>query len=103
MTDIETNSETVIQEPGDDIKPKLHDSEISRLLDVVFGLDVIRFKELVSYDDKNYHVKVKPTSRNNYISSVHEQGYVLKVMNSMDSKRPVSSGKYFKLGTVHLT
>ncbi|KAJ8943391.1 hypothetical protein NQ314_009760 [Rhamnusium bicolor] len=38
------------------------------------------------YDDKNYHVIVE--SKNNNSGSICDDGYVLKFINSLDSKRP---------------
>ena len=42
-------------------------------------------KELVSYDDKNYLVKVYDEHNNPYVSEIWPHGYVFKVLNSLDS------------------
>ena len=42
---------------------------------------------MVSYDDKNYRVKVSPSYSNPHIPELWHAGYTLKVLNSMDSKK----------------
>ena len=48
---------------------------------------VTKIKEMVSYDDKNYHCTVATEHTNPYISELWPAGYILKVLNSMDSKK----------------
>ncbi|XP_023699949.2 hydroxylysine kinase [Paramormyrops kingsleyae] len=58
-----------------DSKPNLTQSQAEELLGRVFGLTVTQMKSLPSYDDQNFHIRVSEGSE-----------YVLKVMNSVDSK-----------------
>ena len=44
-------------------------------------------KEMESYDDKNYRVKVSPSYSNPHVPELWQAGYTLKVLNSMDSKK----------------
>ncbi|XP_069139819.1 hydroxylysine kinase-like [Argopecten irradians] len=85
----ETKPEVLLQEKGEIIKPLIPEGVVEDLVKNIYGLDVIRFKELNSYDDRNYHVTVHDQSRNPHIPKVWEDGYILKILNSMDSKRPV--------------
>ena len=48
---------------------------------------VTEIKEMVSYDDKNYRVKVASKHSNPHITELWHGGYTLKVLNSMDSKK----------------
>ena len=50
-------------------------------------LQVTEIKEMVSYDDKNYRVKVAAEHSNPHITELWHAGYTLKVLNSMDSKK----------------
>ncbi|XP_021366932.1 hydroxylysine kinase-like isoform X2 [Mizuhopecten yessoensis] len=43
-------------------------------------------RELNSYDDRNYHVNVSKETTNEHIGHVCIHGYVLKVLNSLDSR-----------------
>lgn len=42
-------------------------------------------QELNGYDDKNFHIKEDPNVKNPLITTHCPHGYVLKIMNSMDS------------------
>ncbi|XP_066565189.1 hydroxylysine kinase isoform X2 [Amia ocellicauda] len=59
------------------IKPCLSETQASELVGRVFGLHVDRIHPLPSYDDQNFHVVVSGGGE-----------YVLKIMNSMDSRDP---------------
>lgn len=58
-----------------DSKPDLTQSQAVEILGRVFGLTVTQMKPLPSYDDQNFHVTASDGSE-----------YVLKIMNSVDSK-----------------
>jgi hydroxylysine kinase len=51
-------------QPGQSIKPNLSLEEAKELIKEHFGQDVSSIKELNSYDDKNYYVKVNKNSTN---------------------------------------
>ncbi|XP_018011890.1 hydroxylysine kinase [Hyalella azteca] len=72
--------------PGEVIKPYVADKEVPSLVKKTFGLDVISFTKFNAYDDLNFHIKVKETSNNEYITSPSSDGYVFKIINSKDSK-----------------
>ncbi|XP_033756896.1 hydroxylysine kinase-like [Pecten maximus] len=83
-----TKPEVLLQEKGEIIKPMIPDGAVEDLVRNLYGLDVISSKELNSYDDRNYHVTVHNQSSNPHIPEVWKHGYILKILNSMDSKRP---------------
>ncbi|RZC37182.1 hydroxylysine kinase [Asbolus verrucosus] len=78
---------TILQ-PGASIKPKVSEDDVKEILSEVYGLKCMSIKELNGYDDNNYYVKVDETCNNNYIDRVNEDGYTLKVINSLESTNP---------------
>lgn len=50
-------------------------------------------KELPSYDDLNFHIHVGDTWNNENIEAAHEHGYVLKVLNALQSSQPAIIGR----------
>ncbi|XP_061171486.1 hydroxylysine kinase-like [Saccostrea echinata] len=69
--------------PGEKVQPELNNKEASRLVQRLYGLSAIKVEELNSYDDKNFHIHVDTTSGDIKLS---EEGYVLKILNSLDSR-----------------
>ncbi|GFR97977.1 hydroxylysine kinase [Elysia marginata] len=64
-------------------------SDVPALVIDTFGLDVVVETELDSYDDQNFLVKVNPKSTKPVnIQQFCQHGYVLKILNSDDSKNP---------------
>ena len=60
----------------------------------LYGLHVTRFSELNSYDDLNLLVHVNQTIwDNDNIPAVSSNGYVLKILNSLDSTKHKFIGK----------
>lgn len=43
--------------------------------------------ELNAYDDRNYHVICQDVHENSHVDSLEKTGYVLKVINSLDSRK----------------
>jgi len=84
-----------IQRPGEIIKPIIPDDVVPELVKKLYGLDVISCEELDSYDDKNYHVIVSDQSNNPNIKEVFKGGYIFKILNKMDSKKPLKIGLYY--------
>ncbi|KAF7415154.1 hypothetical protein HZH68_003643 [Vespula germanica] len=72
--------------PGQRIRPNMNEETVIDLLFKIYGLTVTSIKELNAYDDKNYHVHCKELHENPYISEISEHGYVLKIINSLDSR-----------------
>lgn len=74
-------------QPGNNIKPILSIDEAKRIIQVTYGLTCNSVTQLNGYDDINYKVIVEDTIIDNKnIQRVSKNGYVLKVMNSLDSK-----------------
>ena len=74
-------------------KPKISQTFLKDVVLRLYGMEVVDWKELNSYDDRNYHIKIHPTINNKYIDKCNPLGYVLKVLNSADSKTPIVIGK----------
>ncbi|KAL9927306.1 hydroxylysine kinase isoform 1-T4 [Glossina fuscipes fuscipes] len=79
--------ETVILEPGSNIKPKVTNDDVESLLRRLYGVTIGEITELISYDDRNYFVKEDPNVKNPFILTHCTHGYVLKIINSLDSKK----------------
>ncbi len=79
-----------VLEPGTVIKPQMGKEKAIAWALELYGLHAIDVKEFNSYDDRNFFFKVdaaKPVD-NAYIASVWQDGYTLKVTNTLDSKDP---------------
>ncbi|CAH0697273.1 unnamed protein product [Spodoptera exigua] len=75
-------------EPGQVIKPIINHEEVKLLAERLYGISVLELKELNGYDDKNYKILEDPNVKNPLITTHCEHGYVLKIMNSMDTQNP---------------
>ncbi|XP_023296880.2 hydroxylysine kinase [Lucilia cuprina] len=82
-----TNGSTSLQ-PGSDIKPKVNNEIVESLLRRLYGITIGEMKEMISYDDRNYLIKEDPNMKNPIIVTHWPHGYVLKISNSFDSKKP---------------
>ncbi|KAL8558001.1 hypothetical protein ACOMHN_063742 [Nucella lapillus] len=83
-----TNNSTTLRSH----RPRLSTDTVHVLVGDLYGLKVLTCRELDSYDDRNFHVRVDED-----LTSVHNEhlqeglwphGYVLKVLNSLDSQKP---------------
>ncbi|XP_033341414.2 hydroxylysine kinase [Megalopta genalis] len=72
--------------PGQRIQPPGSEQIVSDLLEKLYSLKVTRITVLNSYDDRNYHIICENLHKNPHIDSVSKDGYVLKIINSLDSK-----------------
>ncbi|XP_014205379.1 hydroxylysine kinase [Copidosoma floridanum] len=75
--------------PGQQIKATLEIGEVLELLKTHYGIDTQTVVELDAYDDRNYRVELTSVSvaDNPYIlDKVPKHGYILKIINSLDSK-----------------
>ncbi|XP_061180457.1 hydroxylysine kinase-like [Saccostrea echinata] len=79
----------MLQNAGETIKPFVPMKHLPHLVKSLYGLTVESCKELDSYDDRNYHVIVTGQSENPYIDHTMPDGYVLKILNKMQSKNPI--------------
>lgn len=73
-------------QPGNNIKPILSIEDAKDILKDTYGLTCSSVTQLNGYDDVNYKVIAEDETNNENISIVCKNGYVLKVMNSLDSK-----------------
>lgn len=89
MTD---ENETVLN-PGEKVQPRLGEQEACYLVHRLYGLSAIKIEELNSYDDKNFHIHVDTTTSGDV--KLSEDGYVLKILNSLDSRFPEAIGIHY--------
>lgn len=57
------------------------------LLERLYGMRATSVRELDAYDDRNYHVLCEATHANPHVTAPEKAGYVLKVINSLDSHK----------------
>lgn len=82
------DSESDFLRPGQTIRPKADKKTASDLVTRLYGFRVKNVTELNAYDDKNFHVTCDERDFDNpWINEVSGDGYVLKIMNSLDSKK----------------
>lgn len=74
-------------QPGTSIKAIVDSDQVKKLVFELYGFKVINIVELNSYDDKTYHINVERVQKDES-GSVCSSGYVFKVINSLDSKKP---------------
>lgn len=63
-----------VLQPGVQIKPVLSVAEAKNLVESIFGICVVKIKELDAYDDKNYFIEV-------FALSIFIQNYVCTVFS----------------------
>lgn len=83
---MENIEESSILKPGTRIKPDVDADKAKNILQKIYGLKVLEICELNSYDDKNFLVYVDKNVKNSYLTYCAD-GYVLKILNSLDSKK----------------
>lgn len=90
MTESNNNesSNIKLQDPDEELKPRVSRNAIPELVHRLYGLKVKDIKELPSYDDLNFFVLADDKFENKNIQSVNKDGYVLKVLNSLQSSSP---------------
>lgn len=86
-TAAENANKSELLKPGSDIKPKVNSEDVEALLRRLYGITLGEVKELISYDDRNYLVTEDPNIKNPLIVPHCPHGYVLKILNSLDSKK----------------
>ena len=80
------NSSKILQS-GDVIKPEIDDESVKALAERLYGISCLELKEMNGYDDKNYKITEDTNMKNPLITKHCPYGYVLKIMNSMDSEK----------------
>lgn len=99
---------TTIQFPGTKIKPEFDEEQAKQVLYKLYGISTLEICSLNSYDDINFHVYAEKwvqhntknlsifstcsfdfhrSIKNTNIKSFCAEGYVLKILNSFDSKK----------------
>ncbi|KAJ2944894.1 hypothetical protein O0L34_g1786 [Tuta absoluta] len=73
-------------EPGQNIRPNIDHEGVKLLAERLYGISVLEMTELNGYDDKNYRIIEDPNVKNPLITTHSPHGYVLKIMNSLDSQ-----------------
>ncbi|XP_076279380.1 hydroxylysine kinase-like isoform X3 [Lasioglossum baleicum] len=76
-----------VLKPGQRIRPPGSEHIVSVLLEKLYGLKVTKITELNAYDDRNFYIICENLHKNPHIDSVSEDGYVLKIVNSLDSRK----------------
>lgn len=76
----------LVLEPGKVIRPVIDHDGVKLLAERLYGISVLELFELNGYDDKNYKITEDPNMKNPLITNHSQYGYVLKIMNSMDSQ-----------------
>lgn len=77
-----------MQEPGEQIRPKVNETTAVALVEGLYGLMVTTVKQLNSYEDKNFHIQVSDNFANPNVSELWSHGYTLKVLNCLESRNP---------------
>ncbi|XP_052217995.1 hydroxylysine kinase-like [Dreissena polymorpha] len=86
-----------LQDPDDDIKPRLSAQQVPELVRRLYGLETSEVKSLPGYDDLNFYIRVNLKVKDHpNIDDIYENGYVVKVLNSLQSASPEIIGH--KLG-----
>lgn len=73
--------------PGQHIRPSVTEETAVALLERLYGMRATSVRELNAYDDRNYHVLCDGTPANPHAIGLERAGYVLKVINSLDSRK----------------
>ncbi|CAC5364899.1 AGPHD1 [Mytilus coruscus] len=85
---LDTDESKTMLKPNQQIRPLIPNKCIRDFALKLYGMNVLKFEELDSFEDRNYHIIVDPVINNNYIKDLSKTGYVLKVLNLKDSKTP---------------
>ncbi|XP_063834248.1 hydroxylysine kinase [Ostrinia nubilalis] len=78
---------TSLLEPGKEIRPVIDHDGVKLLVERLYGISALELVEMDGYDDKNYKIVEDLNVKNPLITNHSPHGYVLKIMNSMDSQK----------------
>ncbi|XP_013168904.1 PREDICTED: hydroxylysine kinase [Papilio xuthus] len=81
-----TSASGALLAPGARIRAEVDEEAVRLLAERLYGISVQELTELPGYDDRNYRLTEDPNVKNPLILRHSPHGYVLKIMNSMDSK-----------------
>ncbi|XP_055387318.1 hydroxylysine kinase [Condylostylus longicornis] len=82
-----SESDSKLLKPGSKIKPEVNKTDIENLSERLYGITPKNIKELKSYDDRNFLIDVDASIKNPILTNTWSHGYVLKVLNSLDSEK----------------
>lgn len=80
-------TQDIVLQPGQQIKPTISNEIVTELLQRLFHLEADTIKEQNSYDDRNFYVTVKGNSQPPFPGDHSPHGYILKIINSLDSQQ----------------
>ncbi|XP_014090489.1 hydroxylysine kinase [Bactrocera oleae] len=80
-------NQSKLLQPGSNIKPKVTAENVESLVRRLYGITINEIKELISYDDRNYLIQPDWNIKNPIIATPWPHGYVLKILNELDSKK----------------
>ncbi|CAD7000311.1 unnamed protein product [Ceratitis capitata] len=80
-------NQSELLQPGSNIKPKVTTENVEALVRRLYGITINEIKELISYDDRNYLIQPDWNIKNPIITTQWPHGYVLKILNALDSKK----------------
>uniref|UniRef100_A0A6M2DKX5 Hydroxylysine kinase n=1 Tax=Xenopsylla cheopis TaxID=163159 RepID=A0A6M2DKX5_XENCH len=83
----ENDSDSNLLRPGVRIKPDIQEDQVRRIAERLYGISCLGVCELNAYDDRNFLIEADPNVRNPIIPNDWTHGYVMKIMNSLDSKK----------------
>ncbi|KAG8174257.1 hypothetical protein JTE90_002052 [Oedothorax gibbosus] len=83
---LELNDDEFMKQAKDKMaKPNVSEELAKELVKRIYGLQVTEIKSLDSFYDKNFHIKVSKDHQNSNIGEVSDDGYTLKVTNTLKS------------------
>lgn len=80
-------TDELLLKPGTRIRPELTDEDVQNLAQRLYGITIDHKSELAAYDDRNYFITADGRYKNPIITQACPHGYVLKVLNALDSKK----------------
>lgn len=80
-------SEEDLLKPGSKIRPEITEEDVQNLAQRLYGITIEHKLELPAYDDRNYFIMADNRYKNPIITQGCPHGYVLKVLNALDSKK----------------
>lgn len=83
---VKTDSESLLK-PGRTIKPNLSNEEVTKLAMRLYGIQVKEMTGLPAYDDQNFFLMEDNRYKNPIITNHCPHGYVLKILNALDSQK----------------
>lgn len=77
----------LLLKPGDKIRPELTEDDVDNLALRLYGITIAHKTEMKAYDDRNYFITADTRFKNPIINQGCPHGYVLKVLNALDSQK----------------